>query len=94
MWYKHVQIAAINYNTSFHESLGCEPTTVPRTNSVQHPGHQRRAQDRQEKIYANADLTDELQKQIAEIHQSAKDNLMQSCLKYKRYYDKKRQQRH
>ena len=42
----------------------------------------------------NADLTDDLQKQIAEIHQAAKDNLMQSYLKYNRYYDKKLQQRH
>ena len=28
MWHKYVQIAVINYNTSYHESLGCEPTTV------------------------------------------------------------------
>ena len=38
---------------------------------------------------SNEELTDELQKQIAEIHQAAKDNLMQSYLKYKQYYDKK-----
>ena len=37
----------------------------------------------------NEELTDELQKQIAEIHQAAKDKLMQSFLKYKQYYDKK-----
>ena len=48
--------------SSYHERLGCEPTTV---------------------------VTDELQKQIAEKHQAAKENLMQSFLKYKQYYDKK-----
>ena len=37
----------------------------------------------------NEDLTDQLQKQIAEIHQAAKKNLMQSYIKYKQYYDKK-----
>ena len=37
----------------------------------------------------NEDLTDELQKQLTEIQQAAKNNLMQSYLKYKRYYDKK-----
>ena len=36
----------------------------------------------------NEDLTEELQKQIAELHQSAKDNLMQSYIKYKKYYKK------
>ena len=28
MWHNYVQIAVMNYNTSYHESLGCEPTTV------------------------------------------------------------------
>ena len=28
MWHKYIQIAVMNYNTSYHESLGCEPTTV------------------------------------------------------------------
>ena len=28
MWHKYVQIAVMNYNTSYHENLGCEPTTV------------------------------------------------------------------
>ena len=28
MWHKYVQRAVMNYNTSYHESLGCEPTTV------------------------------------------------------------------
>ena len=28
MWHKYVQIAVMNYNTSYHESLGGEPTTV------------------------------------------------------------------
>ena len=37
----------------------------------------------------NEDLTDQLLKQIAEIHQAAKENLMQSYIKYKQYYDKK-----
>ena len=28
MWHKYVQIAVMNYNTSYYENLGCEPTTV------------------------------------------------------------------
>ena len=28
MWHKYVQIAAMNYNKSYHGSLGCKPTTV------------------------------------------------------------------
>ena len=43
---------------------------------------------------ANEDLADELQKQISETHQSAKDNLMQSYLSISDIMIKKRQQRH
>ena len=28
MWHKYVQTAVMNYNTSYHKNLGCEPTTV------------------------------------------------------------------
>ena len=28
MWHKYAQIAVINYNTVYHETLGCEPSTV------------------------------------------------------------------
>ena len=28
MWHNYVQIAVMNYNTTYYESLGCEPSTV------------------------------------------------------------------
>ena len=28
MWHKYVQIAVMNYNTTYDETLGCEPSTV------------------------------------------------------------------
>ena len=28
MWHKHVQIAVMHYNTTYHETLGCEPSMV------------------------------------------------------------------
>ena len=89
MWHKYVQIAVMNYNTSYHESLGCEPTTVFHGRIPYNILDIKLGLKPEWKKDANEDLTDELQKQITEIHQSAKDNLMQSYLKYKRYYDKK-----
>ena len=62
--------------------------SVSRTNTVQHLAHQTGLNPEWKKD-ANEDLTDELQKQTTEVHQAAKDNLMQSYLKYKRYYDEK-----
>ena len=89
MWHKYVQIAVMNYNTSYHENLGCEPTTVFHGRIPYNILDIKLGLKPEWKKDANEDLTDELQKQITEIHQSAKDNLMQSYLKYKRYYDKK-----
>ena len=89
MWHKYLQIAVMNYNTSYHESLGCEPTTVFHGRIPYNILDIKLGLKPEWKKDANEDLTDELQKQITEIHQSAKDNLMQSYLKYKRFYDKK-----
>ena len=86
MWHKYVQIAFMNYNTSYHESLSCEPTTVFHGRIRYNIKLGLKPEWKKD---ANKDLADELQKQISEIHQSAKDNFMQSDLKYKRYYDKK-----
>ena len=89
MWHKYVQIAVMNYNTSYHENLGCEPTTVFHGRIPYNILDIKLGLKPEWKKDANEDLTDELQKQITEIHQSPKDNLMQSFLKNKRYYDKK-----
>ena len=50
MWHKYVQNAFMNYNTSYHESLGCEPTLVFHgRHTVPHTGHQTGAQAKMEK---------------------------------------------
>ena len=28
LWHKHISIAVLNYNTSYHSSIGCEPSSV------------------------------------------------------------------
>ena len=84
MWHRYVQIAVMNYNTSYHESLGCEPTTVFHGRIPYNILDIKLGLKREWKKEDNAELTDELQKQIDEIHQAAKDNLIQSYLKYKR----------
>ena len=89
MWHKYVQIAVMNYNTSYYESLGCEPTTVFHGRIPYNILDIKLGLKPNWKNDNTEDLSDQLQKQIAEIHQAAKDNLMQSYLKYKQYYDKK-----
>ena len=89
MWHKYVQIAVMNNKTSYHESLGCEPRTVFHGRIPYNNLDIKLGLKPEWKKNNNEELTVELQKQIAEIHQAAKENLKQSYLKYKQYYDKK-----
>ena len=79
----------MNYNTSYHGSLGCEPATVFHGRILYNILDIKLGLKPEWKNDNNEELTDELQKQITEIHQTAKENLMQSYVKYKHYYDKK-----
>ena len=79
----------MNYNTSYHESLGCEPTTVFHGRIPYNILDIKLGLKPNWEKDSSEELTDQLQKQIAEIHQAAKENLMQSYLKYTQYYDKK-----
>ena len=81
MWHKYVQIAVMNYNTSYHESFGCEPTTVFHGRIPYNILDIKLGLKPEWKKDNNEELKDELQKQIAEIHQAAKENLMQLFLK-------------
>ena len=83
MWHKYVQIAVMNYNASYHESLGCEPTTVLHGRIPYNILDIKLGLKPNWEKDSNEELTDQLQKQIAEIHHAAKENLIQSYLKYK-----------
>ena len=89
MRHKYVKIAVSNYNTSYHESLGCEPTRVFHGRIPYNILDIKLGLKPDWKTDDNEKLADEVQKQIDNIHQSAKDNLMQSHHKYRKNYDKK-----
>ena len=72
MWYKYVQIAVMNYNTSYHDSLGCESTTVLHGRILYNILDIKLGLKPEWKKDNNEDLTDELQLQIAEIHKPPK----------------------
>ena len=65
MWHKYVQIAVMNYNTSYHESLGCEPTTVFHGRIPYNILDIKLGLKPNWEKDSNEELTDQLQKQIA-----------------------------
>ena len=89
MWHKNVRIAVMNRNITYHESIGCEPSTVfhgriPYNALDLKLGIKPRWQKQH-----NTELADQLQKQLNEMQNVVKENLMLSYIKYKRYYDRK-----
>ena len=89
MWHKYVQIAVMNYNTTYHETLGCEPSTVFHGRIPYKILDLKLGIRPKWKTSPNSDLAEQLQKQIDEVRATAKDNIMLSYLKYKKYYDVK-----
>ena len=89
MWHKYVQIAVMNYNTTYHETLGCEPSTVFHGRIPYNVRDLKLRIKTKWKTTPNSDIAEQLQKQIDKVRATAKNNIMLSYLKYKKYYDRK-----
>ena len=83
MWHKYVHIAVMNYNTTYHETLGCEPYTVFHGRIPYNVLDLKLGIKPKWKITPNSDIAEQPQKQIDEVRATAKDNIMQSYLNYK-----------
>ena len=86
VWHKYVQIAVMNYNTTYHDTLGCEPSTVFHGRIPYNVLDIKLGIKPKWKTTPNSDLAEQLQKQIDKVRATAKDNII---LKYKKYYDRK-----
>ena len=89
LWHKYISIAVLNYNTSYHASIGCEPSRV---------FHGRIAYNvldlkmgiRPQKIPSpDSQIAQDVLEQTETIFQDVRRNAMQTYIKYKAYYDKK-----
>ena len=79
----------MNYNTTYHEILGCEPAKVFHGRIPYNVLDIKLDIKLKWKATPNSDIAEQLQKQIDEVRATAKDNIMLSHLKYKKYYDRK-----
>ena len=79
----------MNYNTTYHETLGCEPSTVFHGRIPYNVLDLKLGIKPKWKTTPHSDIAEQLQKQIDEVRATAKDNIMLSYLKYKKYYDRK-----
>ena len=88
-WHKYISIAVLNYNTSYHSSIGCEPSRVfhgriPYNTLVLKMGIRP-----QQNSSPDSEIAQHVLEQTELIFLDVRGNAMQAHMKYKAYYEKK-----
>ena len=88
-WLKYVSIAVLNYNTSYHASIGCEPSRVF-LGRIPYNILDLKLGIRPQKIPPlDSQIAQDVLEQTETIFRDARKNAMQAYIKYKAYYDRK-----
>ena len=89
LWHKYVSIAVLNYNTSFHASIVCEPSRVFH-GRIPYKILDLKMGIRPQKIpSSDSQIAQDVLEQTETIFQDVRKNAMQAYIKYKAYYDRK-----
>ena len=88
-WHKHLPLPVLNYNTTFHVTLGCEPSRIFHGRIPYNILDHKLGLNPNPKVLPTTDFADEFQRRTQILIDLAKKNIMQSSLKYKEYYDRK-----
>ena len=89
MWQKYINIAVLNYNTSYHTSIGCEPSRVFHGRIPYIVLDLKLGIRPQQQPIPTSQIAQEVLEQTEMIHQDVRKNIMQAYIKYKAYFDRK-----
>ena len=90
MWLKYINIAVLNYNTSYHTSIGCEPSRVLHGGIPYFVLDLKLGIRPQQQPIPISQIAQEVLEQTEMIHQDVRKNIMQAYIKYEAYYDNKK----
>ena len=88
-WHKYLPIAILNYNTTYHSSIDCEPSRVVHGRVPHNILDHKLGLRFNPNITPTTDFAEELLRRTKILYEKTKKNVMQSYIKYKKYYDKK-----
>ena len=88
-WLKYPPLAVLNYNTTYHSSIGCEPSRIFHGRVPYNILDHRLGLNPNPKVIPTTDFAEELQRRTQILVDKTKKNIMQSYLKYRDYYDRK-----
>ena len=88
-WHKYLPFAILNYNTTYHSSIDCEPSRVFHGRVPHNILDHKLGLRFNPNIAPTTDFAEELLRRTKILYDKTKKNVMQSYIKYKRYYNKK-----
>ena len=80
-WHKYLPLAVLNYNTTYHDSLGCEPSRIFHGRIPYNILDHKLGLNPNPKVLPTTDFADEVQRRTQILLDSTKKNIMQSYLK-------------
>ena len=89
LWHKYLSIAVLHYNTSYHKSIGCEPSRVFHGRIPYNILDLKLGFRPQQQPIHTSQIAQDVLDQTEMIHQDVRKNAMQAYIKYKAYFDKK-----
>ena len=91
LWHKYVSIAVLNNNTSYHSSIGCEPSRVFHGRIPYNILDLKMGIRPQKNPSPFSEIAQDVLEQTEVIFQDVRRNAVQAYIKYKAYYSKKSQ---
>ena len=88
-WHKYLPLAVLSHNTSYHASIGCEPTRVFHGRIPYNILDHKLGNNPNEQINPTTDFAEEIQNRTKILIDKTKQNIMQRYIKYKEYYYRK-----
>ena len=89
LWHKYINIAVLNYNTSYHTSTGCETSRVFHGKIPYNVLDLKLGIRPLQQPIPTSQIAQEVLEQTEMIHQDVRMKIMQAYIKYKASYDKK-----
>ena len=89
LWHKYINIAILNYNTSYHTSIGCEPSRVFHGRTPYNVLDLKMGICPPQQPIPKSQSAQEVLEQTELVQQDLRKNTMQAFIKYKAYHDKK-----
>ena len=93
-WHEYLPLLVLNHKTSYHASIGCEPTRVFHGRVPYKILDHKLGNNSNEQITPTSEFAEKIQNQTKRPINKTKHNIMQSYVKYKEYFDRKAKRLH